>query len=123
MKNIRRIVSIFFLLITGSIFFGSSSARANQVLHIPQIMGRGVLNLVSFPLEVVRTPAVETGAHHYLWIFSSVPRTFRNVIYRLSSGLYDIAFYPFATPFVEEAPPFTQKMGLSNYIWQNADDY
>ena len=122
MKNVKKIMALFFLfaVIHG---FDAPSALANQMLQIPKIVGRGVLNVASSPLEVLRTPIVESGQHRYLWPLTGLPRIFRNVAYRLTSGLYDIGFYPLATPFLDEAPPFTEKMGISNYIWNNEDDY
>ncbi len=121
-KSGRTAACVFAAALTMS-FFYTPCLWANQAAQIPQIMGRGLVNVVSSPFEAVRTPIVESGQHQYLWPFSFGFRAVRNFAYRLTSGIYDIGFYPLATPFLDETPPLTDKMGLSNYIWQNEDAY
>ena len=117
-RKIQQLAAVLFIC-----SLGASPVWANQAAQIPQIMGRGLLNVISSPLEIIRTPLVESGQHPYAWPLTCLPRTLRNFCYRLTSGIYDIAFYPFGAPFLDKTPPFTEKMGISEYIWQNEDSY
>ena len=83
-----------------------------------KIEGRGFLNLLSIPAELVRTPVVEARAHKWVWPVTSVPRFFSNLVSRIVSGAYDIVFSPFIQPFTNEITPLTDPMGLPDYGWQ-----
>ncbi|MBP9865176.1 MAG: hypothetical protein KBC91_02105 [Candidatus Omnitrophica bacterium] len=96
---------------------GEKSAR------IPAIMVRGAFDAITAPAEFFYTPKAESKEHPKLWPVTALPRTITNVSYRLTSALYDMAFYPFAAPFVDEAPPLTEKMGLSADVWENENEY
>lgn len=81
------------------------------------VEARGVMNLISAPLEVVRTPVVESRTHKWIWPVSSVPRLFGNIFSRVVSSVYDIAFSPFVQPFTNDITPLTEPMGLPDYAW------
>ena len=96
---------------------GEKSAR------IPSILARGAFDAITAPAEFIYTPKAESKEHPRLWPVTALPRTVTNVAYRLTSAIYDIAFYPFAAPFVDETPPLTEKMGLSADVWETENEY
>ena len=102
--------------------FATEMTMGEKSARIPELMTRGVLAAVYTPYELIRTPTNERKEHPRLWPVTSVPRTITNIAYRLTSATYDIAFYPFAAPFVDETPPLTEKMGLSADIFENEDE-
>lgn len=91
--------------------------------RIPAIMVRGLFDALSTPAEFYYTPLHESKEHPKLWPLTSVTRTGTNIFYRLGSAIYDVGFYPFAAPFVDEVPPLTEKMGLAADVWENEDEY
>jgi len=95
----------------------------NRLSRIPAIMVRGAFDILSSPAEFIYTPKHESERYPRLWPVTSLTKTATNIFYRIGSGVYDIAFYPFAAPFVEETPPLTEKMGLAQDVWQNEDEY
>jgi hypothetical protein len=104
-------------LLAAEITTGEKSSR------IPAIMVRGAFDILSSPAEFIYTPMHESERYPRLWPVTSLTRTATNIFYRIGSGIYDIAFYPFAAPFVEETPPLTEKLGLAPDVWQNEDEY
>lgn len=101
----------------------SEKTTGEKAARIPAIMVRGIWDFVSAPLEIIRTPVVESEHHPRLWPITFLPRAITNMAYRVNSAVYDIVFYPFAAPFVEETPPLTEKMGIAADVWQTEDDY
>ena len=114
----------FFSVMVGMAFLSCGPLLwANQAAQIPKIMGRGLVNVATSPLEIFRTPVVEFGQHRYLWPLTFGFRTLGNFTSRLTSGLYDFGVYPLATPFLDQTPPLTSEMGIADYIWQTEDAY
>ena len=81
------------------------------------VLGRGVLNILGMPFELIRTPAVEPSTHQWLWPITSIPRSITNVIARATSGVNDLLIYPFVVPFTNDISPLTEPMGLPEYVW------
>jgi len=118
---------VFFLMLGLMIFQGESQASqlttGEKVSRIPALMVRGLFDIASTPAELIRTPAVERKEHPKAWPLTVLPQTFTNIVTRVSSGGYDILFYPFAAPFVDETPPLTEKMGLAGDVWELEDEH
>ncbi len=81
------------------------------------VLGRGVLNILGAPFELIRTPAAELSTHKWLWPVTSIPRSITNVIARATSGVNDILIDPFVVPFTNDISPLTEPMGLPEYVW------
>ena len=94
-----------------------------RLSRIPSIMVRGAFGAITSPAEFIYTPKAESKERPRLWPVTALPRAVTNVGYRLTSAIYDIAFYPFAAPFVDETPPLTEKMGLSADVWETENEY
>ncbi len=121
-KNMKWLAAVM-LIIFGSLRSEAHAALAGGAQNIPAVMVRGLGSIVTMPLELFRTPVAEAKEHSRLWPFTSAPRIFRNAAYRLASGVYDTAFYPFVMPFIDEAPPLTERMGIANTILSAEDDF
>ena len=122
-KKKRYGLTAFIFLMGVSPLFAAEMTMGEKSARIPSIMARGAVDAVCTPYEFIRTPMNESKEHPRLWPVTSVTRTATNVFYRLGSAIYDIAFYPFAAPFVDETPPLTEKLGLSANVFENEDEY
>jgi len=111
------------LLLLQSAASAAEMTTGEKSARIPSIMVRGAFDAITSPAEFYYTPLHESKEHPKLWPITSLTRTATNIFYRISSGVYDIAFYPFAAPFVDETPPLTEKMGLSADVWENENEY
>ncbi len=117
---------IFLILFILSIFFQNPANAAFEDGRTQQngfvreciVLGRGVTNLVTSPLELLATPLREPGIHRWLWPMTSVPRGITNVIVRLSSGVNDLLVHPFVVPFTNDISPITEPYDLPEYVWQ-----
>ncbi len=79
---------------------------------------RGVANILASPAELIRTPVAEGKYHKYFWPVTSFPRAFTNILTRITSGVYDVAFSPIFHMFSNDMTPITHPMGLPDYPWQ-----
>ena len=80
---------------------------------------RGITNVVTSPLEFVRTFKVERQWHPKAWPVSYLPRSVYNLLIRVSSGAYDMTIHPaFVVPFSDDIRPFTRVYDLPDYPWQ-----
>ena len=114
------------VLMTAGPAYGYDTGRRsdrNVFQRIAVAEGRGILNVVGMPLELVRTPIAEAKRHKWIWPVSFVPRLITNIIGRSTSAVYDIAFSPIIYPFSNDTTPLTDPMGLPDYPWQIGENY
>lgn len=78
---------------------------------------RGFLNLISTPLEVVRTPYAEARRHKWIWPLTMIPRTISNILIRTASSVQDIVISPISLSFSNDMTPLTYPLGLPDYAW------
>ncbi len=78
-------------------------------------LGRGVLNVVSSPVEVARTIHVDSEVHGkgYGWTAGLVKGLGRTFV-RLGAGVVDLVTFPFDFPDDNKAPLIEPE-----YAWQN----
>lgn len=81
------------------------------------VLGRGLLNLVGLPAEIVYTPVRETKIHPKAWPVTFLPRFIMNVGSRAGSAAYDIVCYPWMAPHTDDLSPLTEFMDLPAYPW------
>lgn len=118
---LKKIAVVFFLVL-----FLANQAYAYDLEHSDQnyfkrvlsVEARGIANILASPVEFVRTPFAEGHYHKYFWPITSFPRSFTNLMARLSSGVYDVAFSPIFQMFSNDITPITHPMGLPDYPWQ-----
>ncbi len=121
-KNMKRAAAVT-LIFLGCLHPKAHAALAGGFQNIPAVMARGLSSLASAPLELIRSPMAESKEHPKIWPLTSGLRTLRNGFYRGISGIYDILFYPLAMPFIKEARPMTERLGISNSILSTVDDF
>ena len=123
MKLIRPIFFIFLLslAIIPSAMADKDGFKSNMK-DIGIVTGRGLVNVATFWLELPRAFKVERREHPKVWPVGLIPRYFTFMVYRGFSGGMDFIFHPFVVPFSEGTPrPWTEPMGLPDYVWQKGD--
>ena len=86
--------------------------------RIGHVMGRGFLNVLSFPLEIPRTAIQERENHRRLWPVTFLPRSFYHMALRATSAANDLLIFPWRLPFTEDISPITEPFDLPEYPWQ-----
>lgn len=81
------------------------------------VLGRGLLNLIGTPFELIRTPIAEVDNHKWLWPITFIPRAINNVVIRATSAVNDLVVYPWMVPFTDDLSPITEPFGLPQYVW------
>src|SRR5262245_41869055 len=72
------------------------------------VLGRGLLNIVGTPLEIIRTPIAETKMHKWAWPVTFIPRAVTNILIRATSAVNDIVVYPWVVPSTDDLSPLTE---------------
>lgn len=119
---IKKILLLLFfcLFITGPVLASSEDGITDKkpLARSATVFGRGLVNLVTLPIEIPRSVHSETGVHSRLWPVTFLPRTATNLIYRATSAVNDIVFFPWVVLFTDHIAPWTKPMGLPDYPWQ-----
>ncbi len=118
MKNITRmLIAGFFLSLAGA-----SPLKAEPVLKAggydwTDKLGRGVLNMVSSPVEVARTISIQSRVKGggYGWTVGLVEGLGRGFV-RLGAGAIDTLTFPFDFPTEDKSPLLSP-----TYPWQKWD--
>ena len=120
MKKMFVWLFIMILLFNGAAYAVGPDGRTNHNGFVREgiVLWRGVINLVSSPLELLATPMREPHDHKWVWPITSIPHSVLNVIVRAGSSLQDILVYPFVVPFTNDISPLTEPYDLPEYIWQ-----
>ena len=84
------------------------------------VLSRGVLNMVSLPLEFIRTAVSEKETHPKAWGFTVGPRMLTNFFLRFASAVNDTFVFPWYTPWTDDLSPWTEAFGLPDYPWQES---
>ena len=96
MKKVILILSLSILLI--------EAPWASAQKHAGQKLQRGIINVVTAPLEVPKQARVywKEGAkktdHILVWIFSGAAKGMADMTHRIVSGVWDIITFPFNIP-------------------------
>ena len=120
----KKILAIFILL-----FFMAPAAHALELdsdgrtssgwlAREGYVMSRGLVNILTFPLEFIRTPKIEKQFHPKAWPLTFFPRSFMNAVTRLTSGAHDLVLFPFYVSFTNDLTPWTEGFDLPVYVWQ-----
>lgn len=83
-----------------------------------EVMGRGAVNLVTFPGEVARTFSAEKEMHPKAWPLSYAPKLLLNMGARLVSSVNDMLIFPFYAWNTEDTRPITNFYDLPDYVWE-----
>lgn len=117
----RRFIALFLLVIIAAtpLVYAGQDGRAEKGVwgREAAVLGRGLLNIVSAPAELIYTPARETDIYPKAWPVTFLPRFIMNAVTRLSSAAYDIVCYPWIVPFTDDLSPLTDYYDLPTYAW------
>ena len=118
----KRWIPFFLLLVFLSAPLYADSLDGRTTLppmgRMKTVIGRGLLNVVSAPIEVVWAGPREAKRHPKAWPFTIIFRSFYNLFIREASGCYDVLIYPFVVPFTDDISPLTEPMNLPEYPWK-----
>lgn len=111
---------VLFLLASQTAFasYEPVQPKRNPVARTGIVIGRGILNIVGLPAEIVTTGIREQRMHSRLWPVTYTPRLIYNMVVRISSGVNDVGFFPWIVAYTDDISPFTEISGLPEYPWQ-----
>lgn len=110
-------LSIFTFLFSSPASAQSSVNDHNIFAKYAIVLGRGVLNLATAPLEIVFVIPREHQIHPKAWPISFIPRAITNMGYRATSSVHDVFYYPLAIPFGKDITPLTAKFDLPVFVF------
>lgn len=112
------------LILMGLLFLGASSLFASETAKkecvfkkIASVEARGIVNIVTSPLEVVATGRREIKMHPRLWPVTYVPRFIGNLVVRIVSSANDVFVLPWYVAWGDDTP-VTRGFDLPDYAWQ-----
>ena len=112
-------IMLALLLLGATALFASEPVRGKNIFKtIASIEGRGSLNLVTTPSEVVYTFKSEKEIHPKAWPATYVPRTLTNAATRVVSSAYDIFLLPWYAAAIDDATPVTRHFDMPDYAWK-----
>jgi len=122
MKKIQFVLILFICVtLVPQWAFAKRENSGNYFQKVGEVQGRALMSGLSFPSEVVLTPAREIKKHPKAWPFTVLPRMMMNMGVRITSAAYDAFFYPFVAPFTDDVTPLTENMGLKDYAHQGSE--
>lgn len=116
-KKIIGILTGLLFLGTCSVFAAEPVKKENVFKQIVSIEGRGVLNFLTAPAELVYTLKGEIKNHPKAWPATYIPRMFGNMATRVASGVNDLIVLPWYVAW-SEPTPLTRHFDLPDYVWQ-----
>jgi hypothetical protein len=121
MKKISAILAFSFILFAVPLHADDVDGRTSMgaVERIGYVIKRGVINALTFPWEMVRTPKVEKELHPKLWPATAPFRTVANMVLRASSSVHDMALFPLYLPLTNDISPWTEGFDLPEYPWED----
>lgn len=119
MRRLLAALVVLSLIFSGNLYaYETGRTTMGPGKRVLTAEGRGLLNLVGLPLEVIRTPIAEARRHKRIWPITFLPRMITNIFARATSSVQDIVIAPFVLPFSNDMTPLTEPMGLPDYPWQ-----
>ena len=113
---------LFGLIVHVPLAHATQHSDAGTFKKIMIVEGRGLLNAISIPWELVASMRFEMRQHPRAWPVTYLPRLLLNFAGRFNSALLDMAFMPFVVPSTDDITPFTEQMGLPDYAWQTIEE-
>lgn len=118
MKKISALIFLFSFFISSNAVFAEVTPNLSTGKKILTVEGRGWVNLVTSPLELLTSSLREFKKRKYLGVITFAPQTATNFFYRVTSFVNDILLYPCVVPFTDNITPWTEYIGIPEYPWQ-----
>ncbi len=121
MKKTAFLVLVFlvtFILGTGVLHAADAVQKTNAFKRILDVQGRGVVNILTCPGEMINAFHSQKKDHPKAWPATYFFSAFGNTLLRLGSGINDAAVLPFYVNAVNDATPMTQRFDMTEYYWQ-----
>ena len=83
-----------------------------------RVLTRGIMNLVTLPVEIPRTILEERRKRPKGWMLIVLPRTIENVMARGVSAVHDSLVYPLYVSDNNDNKPWSRGFDLPDYPWQ-----
>ena len=115
--RIAWILAGLFLLGTGTLFAAETVKKESAFKQIVSVEGRGALNFLTSPAELVYAFKSEKKAHPKAWPITYVPRFFANTMIRIGSSANDILVLPWYVVW-SDPTPLTRHFELPDYVWE-----
>ena len=112
------LLAVFFLMNATSFAADETPKKESGIRCVGMVLGRGAVNLVTLPGEIVRTVPSEREMHPKLWPVTYLPRMFLNLAVRLVSSVNDIGILPWYVGATKDTRPITNFYDLPDYVWQ-----
>lgn len=108
-----------FLLLGVTVLFAAEPAKKENVLkQVASIEGRGFLNLLTSPGEVVYAFKSEKEMHPKAWPATYIPKLVAKFVTRFASSTYDIFLLPWYASAIHDTTPMTRRFDMPDYVWQ-----
>ena len=116
-KKITWIFIGLLFLAAGSLFAAETVKKECPFKKIVSLEGRGALNFLTSPAELVYAFKGEKKTHPKAWPVTYPPRFFTNAMMRVGSSANDILVLPWC-PTACDTTPLTRRFELPDYAWQ-----
>lgn len=116
-KKIALALAGLLFLGAGTLFAAESVKKESVFKQIASIEGRGFVNLVTSPAELVYACKAEIKEHPKAWPLTYVPRFFMKLAIRFTSSVNDFIVLPWYVAW-SEPTPLTRRFDLPDYVWQ-----
>ena len=111
-------ILIGLLFLSACPLFAAETVKKESVgKQIASIEGRGALNFVTAPAELVYTFKTEKKNHPKAWPLTYVPRFFTNMAIRVGSSVNDLIVLPWYVTW-STPTPLTRHFDLPEYVWE-----
>lgn len=119
MKKTILLLAVFVLIASSA--FADTEERTTKGFWGKEgtVMGRGAVNILTCLSEHYYTIVREKKLYPESHAISYIPKSFLNVITRISSGAYDMIPLAIMAPFTDNLTPLTKPMGLPDYPWSD----
>jgi hypothetical protein len=116
-KKIALVLIGLLCLGAGPLFAAETVKKENAFKQAASIEGRGFVNFLTSPGELVYTFKTEKKDHPKAWPLTYIPRFFTNTAIRVGSSVNDILVLPWYAAASDDTP-LTRRFELPDYVWE-----
>lgn len=119
--NAFLLLLFFFVILLPRPVQAAEAEEPGRLGKMFRVFSRGVVNIVTLPLEIPRSVAEQRREHPRVWLWRSVPVTVGHVLERSASAVHDVAIYPWYVNRRSGDSPLTRSFDLPDYPWQKKE--